>query len=208
MPIDLDTLWLFIPISLALNITPGSDMLFCLGQGIRSGPKAGVAASLGIATGSFIRTTLAALGLAAVIASYPLAFEVIRWSGVAYLLWLAVQVFRQPPGRLEAVASQGSTFRAWRDGIAVSLLNPKVTIFVLAFLPQFVDPSKGSTFLQFLILGAILTLGGMTIGGLVGGFAGSIGRVLATSRRAARALQMVTGVVFVGLAFRLAFDRR
>jgi threonine/homoserine/homoserine lactone efflux protein len=82
----------------------------------------------------------------------------------------------------------------------VNLLNPKVAVFVLAFLPQFVDPTKGATVLQFLILGTILNIGGTVINGLVGGFVGSIGRTLATSRRAARVFQITTGVVFLGLA--------
>ncbi len=209
MFVDAQTLLLFVPVALALNLTPGADMLFCLGQGIKSGPKAGVAASLGIATGSFIHAGAAGLGLAALVASHPLAFEAIRWAGVAYLLWLAVAALREPVGALKpAKVSASGALSAWRNGIVVCLLNPKVAIFILAFVPQFVDPSRGAVFVQFLIFGAILNIGGTAINGLVGGFAGGIGRILAQNRSLANALRYATGLVFFGLATKLALDRR
>lgn len=94
MLIPFETLLVFAPAALALNLTPGNDMLFCLGQGMRSGARAGVAASFGIATGVFLHTLAAAAGLAALIATHPGAFEAIRWAGVAYLVFLAFQAFR------------------------------------------------------------------------------------------------------------------
>lgn len=212
MMLPTDTLLIFVPAALALNLTPGNDMLFCLGQGMRAGPRAGMAASLGIATGVFIHTLVAGIGLAALLAAHPSAFELIRWAGVAYLVWLAIQTFRQPPHALASnergATRAGDTFRAWRDAVMVSLLNPKVAVFVLAFLPQFVDPARGSTLAQFLLLGGILNLGGTIINLLVGGFAGVIGRWLAARRGLARAFQMLTGCIFLGLAARIAFDRR
>lgn len=208
MPVELQTLLIFIPIALSLNFTPGADMLFCLGQGIRSGPKAGVAASLGIATGSFLHSVAAGLGLASLIAAHPLAFEVIRWSGVAYLLWLALGALRQPLGELQAAGvSRASVYSAWANGTLVCLLNPKVALFILALVPQFVDPAQGSVFLQFLIFGAIFNIGGTLVNVLVGGFSGGIGRLLAQNRLVARILQYVTSFVFCILAARLAFDR-
>jgi len=209
MLVDLDVLLIFVPAALALNVTPGADMLFCLGQGLKSGPKAGIAASFGIAIGAMLHTIMAGLGLAVLIASYPVAFEVIRWAGVGYLVWLAVRAFREMDETLAPQQMVHTTpFLAWRNGILVCLLNPKVAIFILAFVPQFVDPVRGSTFLQFLVLGAIINVGGTLINGLVGGFAGSIGRVLATSRAATRGLRIMTGCIFFGLAARLAFERR
>ena len=209
MIIDPAQLLIFIPAALALNLTPGSDMLFCLGQGLKSGPKSGVAASLGIATGSFLHSLLAAFGLAALIAAHPLAFEFIRWAGVLYLLYLAIQAVRSPVLELTASeVSAGTALRAWRDGILVNLFNPKVAIFVLALIPQFVDPSRGSTVLQFLVFGAILNIGGTIINGLIGAFAGTIGRVLATNYSAARLFQWLSSGIFVGLAAKLLFDHR
>lgn len=207
--IDIDTLLIFVPIALALNLTPGADMLFCLGQGAKSGPKAGIAASLGIATGSFIHALAGGMGLAALIAANPLAFEVIRWGGVAYLLYLAFKTLTSPIGRLQATeVGTSKSWKAWKDGVFVCLLNPKVAIFMLALVPQFVDPSKGSILVQFLIFGTILNIGGTVINAVIGTFAGGIGGFLARNTKAAQLLQYLTGFVFLGLAARLAFDRR
>jgi len=207
--IDPHTLYLFVPIALALNMTPGADMLFCLGQGIKSGPKAGLAASLGIATGSFIHSLAGGLGLAAMIAANPIAFETIRWAGVAYLLYLAFQATTSPIGQITPTNVRRSyAFRAWKDGILVCLFNPKVAIFMLALVPQFVDPNRSSVLVQFLVFGAVLNIGGTVINGLVGFFAGNISGVLSRNRHVARGLQFATSFVFVGLAAKLAFDRR
>lgn len=209
MLIPIETLAIFIPTALALNMTPGNDMLFCLGQGIKSGPKAGNAASLGIATGAMIHTLLAGLGLAALVAAHPLALEVLRWAGIAYLVWLAIAAFRSKDQDLSPASTKRSTaIKAWRDGIVVNLLNPKIIVFVLAFIPQFVDASRGSVLVQFLIFGLILNVGGTIINCLVGSFAGKLGQFLSRSARIARAFQIFTGCVFLGLAAKLAFDRR
>ena len=207
--LDLETLLIFIPIALALNLTPGADMLFCLGQGAKSGPRAGFAASLGIATGAFFHALAGGLGLAALIAANPVLFEIVRWAGVAYLLWLGVQAFRQPAGVMHgADVSKSGGMKAWRDGTLVCLLNPKVAIFMLALVPQFVDPAAGSVLLQFLIFGTILNIGGTIINAGIGVFAGRIGGVLSRNPTIARAVQMISGLVFVGLAARLVFEKR
>lgn len=209
MIIDPGQLWIFIPAAIALNLTPGSDMLFCLGQGLKGGPRAGIAASIGISTGALIHTLLAAIGLAALLAAYPLAFEVVRWAGVAYLVWLAVQAIRtQATGLAPASVRSGGMMSAWRDGVLVNLLNPKVAVFILAFLPQFVDPARGAPFLQFLVLGAILNIGGTVINGAIGAFAGTIGARLAAHAGLLRVYRYVTACLFLGLAARLAFERR
>jgi threonine/homoserine/homoserine lactone efflux protein len=184
-------------------------MLFCLGQGAKSGAKAGMAASLGIATGSFIHALAGGLGLAALIAANPIAFEVIRWAGVCYLLYLAFLAFTSPdtdlrPGNL----APSKSWQAWKDGVFVCLLNPKVAIFMLALVPQFVNPNAGSVLVQFLIFGTILNIGGTIINAVIGVFAGGIGAFLARNTKMARGLQYLTGFVFVTLAAKLAFDRR
>ncbi len=208
MILDPAQLLIFVPAALALNLTPGSDMMFCLAQGIKAGPHAGVAASFGVATGGLVHTFLAAFGLAALIAANPVAFEVIRWFGVAYLVFIAVQAFRNPVGDVNAVAVQkGSVYRAWRDAVFVNLFNPKVVLFVLAFVPQFVDPARGSTVLQFIILCTILNIGGTIINALVGAFSGTIGNALARNRRLAQFYRYVSSTIFIGLAAKLAFDR-
>jgi threonine/homoserine/homoserine lactone efflux protein len=209
MIIDPAQLLIFMMAGIALNLTPGADMMFCLSQGLKSGRKAGFAASLGIATGSIIHVLLAAFGLAALIAANPVAFEVLRWAGVGYLVWLAAQALRHPVQLdLPDDARQSLPMRAWRDGVLVNLLNPKVIMFILAFLPQFVDPERGSSVLQFLLLGLVLNITGTTVNGFVGVGAGSVRGLLVENRWIARSLGYVSSAVFLGLAAKLAFDRR
>ncbi|WP_415921370.1 LysE family translocator [Tateyamaria sp. SN6-1] len=192
----------FIPAGLALNLTPGADMMFCLGQGLRAGPRAALAASAGISAGSFVHTGLAGLGLGALVAAVPLAFEVIRWLGVAYLLWLAVQTLRHRAGEVAVPVVPRQAFRA---GLMVNLSNPKVILFVLAFVPQFVSPEAGPVLPQFLIFGALLALGGFVINGAVGVFAAGAGRRFA---RGSRVLDYISASVFAALAARLAILER
>lgn len=213
-PVDAVTLLTFVPAALALNLTPGADMLFCAGQGLRSGSVAAVAASAGVALGGVVHVALAGLGLGAVIATMPWTFEVIRWLGVAYLLWLAWQTLRRSglSARAQEVAEVAATPAgrgAWaslRQGMIVNLTNPKVILFVLAFIPQFVDPARGSVLAQFLVLGAIVSLGGFVINALAGIFAHRLGRRLGGGEgRAGRWMGRISAGIFAGLALRLAF---
>jgi threonine/homoserine/homoserine lactone efflux protein len=197
--VDPLTLAAFVPAALALNLTPGADMMFCLGQGLRSGPRAAWAASAGISCGGMIHVLLAGLGLSALVASAPVAFGVIRWIGVTYLLWLAWSTLRQPsdPGSVPRRASQ----TPFLSGLMVNLTNPKVILFVLAFVPQFVVPQAGPVLAQFLVFGLVIGLGGFVINGLVGVFAGSLGRRMAAG---SRTLNWIIAGIFAGLAARLA----
>ena len=204
--IDPVVLLAFVPAALALNLTPGADMMFCLGQGLRAGSRPAIAASAGISTGSMIHVALAGLGLSAVVAALPWAFDVIRWVGVAYLLYLAWGAFRH--GAVASGMEEVRAARAFRTGLYVNLTNPKVILFVLAFIPQFVDPIAGPVFLQFLIFGAIIAVGGFLINGAVGVFAGGAGRVLTGSPRAGRILGYISGTIFAALAVRLAILER
>jgi threonine/homoserine/homoserine lactone efflux protein len=205
-PVDVVTVLTFVPAALALNLTPGADMMFCLGQGIRGGWRAALAADFGIALGAFVHVTLAGLGLGALVASYPWVFDAIRWIGVGYLLWLAWGAFTGPGLAAEGVAIRPG--RAFQQALLVNLTNPKVILFVLAFIPQFVDPARGPVLEQFLIFGAVLCLGGLVVNGLVGVFAGGLGSRMARSPRLARGLGLASGGIFAGLAVRLALLER
>ena len=207
MIIDPLVLLAFVPAGLALNLTPGADMMFCLGLGLRSGPRPAIAASAGIAAGGMVHVTLAGLGLGAALAALPWLFDVIRWIGVTYLLWLAWAALRRPAPSPATPLSIPAA-RAFRQGLVVNLLNPKVILFVLAFVPQFVDPARGAILGQFLIYGLILGLGGFVINGAVGMFAGGVGRRLATSARFTRGLGYASAAIFAGLAVRLALIQR
>jgi len=200
--VDPLTILAFVPAALALNLTPGADMMFCLGQGMRFGPKAAIAASAGISLGGMVHVTLAGLGLGAVVSALPWAFDVIRWIGVTYLLWLAVQTWRSDATAQTAKVAPKSAFRS---GLIVNLANPKVILFVLAFVPQFVVPEAGPVLIQFMVLGLVLSLGGFSINALVGVFASGLGRRLT---RGGRALRWISSGIFVALAARLAVLER
>lgn len=207
LPVETLTLLAFIPAGLALNLTPGADMMFCLGQGLKSGRRSAMAANFGIAVGGMVHTLLAALGLGALVAAHPAAFEAIRWLGVGYLLWLAIGALRSSPFAAEAQVTPASTATAFWQGLMVNLLNPKVILFILAFLPQFVDPSR-AILPQFLTLGIVFSLGGLIVNGAVGLFAGSIGQRVARSAGLARWLSRISATIFGALALRLALMPR
>jgi len=204
--IDTLTLLAFVPAALALNLTPGADMMFCLGQGLRAGARPAVAASAGVAAGGMVHVTVAGLGLGAFVAAVPWFFDAIRWVGVAYLVWLAIHVLRHPPQAGDAPPVRPT--RAFRDGMVVNLTNPKVILFVLAFVPQFIDPARGGVLTQFLILGLLIAVGGFIVNALVGIFAGGLGRRMATSPAFSRGIGYVCAAIFTGLALRLALIER
>lgn len=191
---------------LALNLTPGADMMYTLAQGLRSGRRAAMAANAGIAMGGLVQTLVAALGLGALVAAHPLAFDVIRWVGVAYLLVIAVQALRSGPVATREIAVQPD-WRVFLNAMLVNLLNPKVILFILALLPQFIDPAR-PVLAQFMVLGLVFATGGFVVNGIVGLFAGSIGQRLARSAALARWLGRASAVIFAGLAVRLALMQR
>lgn len=206
MIVDPAVLLAFVPAALALNLTPGADMAFCLAQGIKSGPRAAMAANAGIAVGCMVHSALAGLGVAAVVAAHPGVYDAIRWAGVGYLLWLAVLAWRAGPAVAGNVADGGAV-KAFASGLAVNLLNPKVILFILAFVPQFCDPTR-PLLPQFLLFGAVLSLGGFVVNGIVGLSAGGVGARMARSPELARGLGRVSSAIFVGLAARLAWGVR
>jgi threonine/homoserine/homoserine lactone efflux protein len=207
LPVEPLTLLAFIPAGLALNLTPGADMMFCLGQGLKSGRRAAMAANFGVALGGMVHTVLAALGLGALVAAHPAAFEAIRWLGVGYLLWLAVATLRAGPGALEPTGKIFPAGKIFVQALIVNLMNPKVILFILAFLPQFVDPSR-PIFPQFMTLGAVFSIGGLIVNGTVGFFAGSIGQRIARSAGLAKWLSRISATIFGALALRLALMPR
>jgi threonine/homoserine/homoserine lactone efflux protein len=204
--VDPLTLAAFIPAALALNLTPGADMMFCFAQGLRGGPRAAIAASAGITAGSMVNVTLAGVGLGALVASMPGLFHAIRWIGVAYLLYLVWRTLRSPMMRADTPAVRPT--RAFRDGFLVNVSNPKVVLFILALIPQFVDPARGAVLAQFLIFGSVIGLGGLIINGAVGCGAGGVGRVLVRNAGVERGLRWASASIFGLLAAKLAWEGR
>ncbi|SHF55159.1 LysE family translocator [Streptoalloteichus hindustanus] len=208
MPIDHHALLAFTLTTVVAMITPGPDMLFVLGCGMRGGPRAGLLATAGVATSEAVHVAVAAAGLAALFAAAPVAFAVVRTVGAAYLIYLGVQVIRHRDDSQLAVPVGGGMAgrRAYLTGLTTNLLNPKMVTFTIAFLPQFVNPQLGQVGVQFAILGAILITLEFLVDGTVGLLAGRIGRWLRTRRRARRRIDTATGGIFIGLGARLALD--
>lgn len=202
MAMDGWTIATFMGAAMILYLTPGADMMFTIASGMTGGPRAGAAAAAGISTGVLVHVALAAVGLAVLLLAYPAAYEAIRYVGAAYLTFLALQSWRAG-SNLRQGKGAVAIWRAFRRGFLTNILNPKVALFVLAFLPQFTDPSIGPVWQQIIILGVMLALGGVITDGLIGIFAG-----LAAARlhRFSGALNKLSAIVFGGLAVRLVLD--
>jgi threonine/homoserine/homoserine lactone efflux protein len=156
---DPGNLGLFAAAALLLALTPGPAVLYIVARSLSQGRAAGVASCLGIALGGTFHVLAAALGLSALLATSALAFDLVRYAGAAYLVWLGFQKLRQAPGATPAgTAERRSLRRVFRDGVVVNVLNPKTALFFLAFLPQFVAPSRGDVSLQLAALGALFVL--------------------------------------------------
>ncbi|WP_067486498.1 LysE family translocator [Actinomadura hibisca] len=210
MPIDQHLLLAFTLTTIVAMITPGPDMLFVLGCGMRGGPRAGLLATAGVATSEAVHVAVAAAGLAALFLAVPTAFTVVRIVGAAYLIYLGVQMIRRRRSAEDFPEEGGvgmSGRRAFLNGLLTNLLNPKMVTFTIAFLPQFVDPSLGRVWLQFAILGAVLIALEFLVDGLVGVSAGRIGGWLRRRKAAKRRIDTATGGVFIGLGVRLAVER-
>ncbi|MFF6984025.1 LysE family translocator [Streptomyces sp. NPDC008343] len=186
-------------------ITPGPDMLYVLSQGIRLGQRAGLLAAVGMAVGMACHTALVAVGTAALITSFPLLFQALRITGAGYLLYLAWHTFRSSDRlTLAEDAERAPLSGVFRRAVLVNLLNPKIVLFYLAFLPQFVNTAAGGASRQLLILGMTFAGIGFLIDAIIGVTAGQCGRRLQQSPAAGRWLNRFAGVVLLGLAVRVA----
>ncbi|WP_211907390.1 LysE family translocator [Pikeienuella piscinae] len=195
-------LLVFLGATVVLFITPGPNMMFTIACGLSGGPRAGFAAGLGGASGMLVHIALAAAGLSALLFAAPAAYDVLRFFGAAYLFWLAVEAWRAGDA-LEARLGRDRPWRAYRRGLLTCLMNPKVALFMLAFLPQFIDPAIGPAAPQILVLGAIVAVMALLFDGAYGIFAGMVADRL---RRASKLMNRVSAVVFGGLAARLVID--
>jgi threonine/homoserine/homoserine lactone efflux protein len=189
-----------------LMLAPGPDMLFALATGIKSGPRAGFVAAVGAAAGETVHITASALGLAAIFRAAPPLYDAVRFAGAAYLIYLGIQTLRSRDAPVaEGRAANGARRALWR-GAVTNLLNPKMALFSIAFLPQFVDTSRGNIALQFLVLGACFVTLEILVDGTVGLLAGRFRQLLAR-RRVSKRLHLVSGSVFVGLGAKIAISR-
>jgi threonine/homoserine/homoserine lactone efflux protein len=200
---------LFIVSGILLNLTPGQDTLYIVGRTMSQGRRAGLLSVAGISSGSVIHTVAAAFGLSAILATSAAAFTIVKLAGAAYLVYLGVRMLigRSQPSLSAPTFARERDGAIYRAAILTNVLNPKVALFFLAFLPQFVDPSAGSRVLTFLFLGSLFICSGtMWCLVLVWG-AEAMSARLRRSGSARTWLQRATGAIFIGLGARLAVSR-
>ena len=197
---------LFLAASIAITVAPGPDNLQVLARGISQGRAAGLVAALGFAAGISFHTTLAALGVAALLKSSPIAFEAVKLAGAAYLVWIGIKAIRSKG--LSSAHERPSQPLAvvFRQSVIGNLLNPKVTLFFIVFLPQFVNPHGGqSVMLQMFELGGVFMLQTVAVFSVFGVAAGMIGAYLKRRPKVGVWLDRLAGATFIGLGIRVAF---
>ena len=205
------TLWLFVTASLLLIVAPGPDIVFLVSQGVRRGARAGLSTAMGLATGNLVHTLFAALGISAVFQTSAIAFNLLKYAGAAYLLFLAWKIMRTTAVlRMNELAPEAPRSLFWR-GFLMNVLNPKVALFFLAFLPQFVSARVGPPWLQMFFYGVLFTALVVFVFGAIGLFAGKLGVWLMRgggSGRIGCTLNKAVAAMFVLLALRLATVER
>lgn len=198
----------FLAAALLITLAPGPDNLMVLGLGMSRGKREGIAFGLGCATGCLSHTALAALGVSALIAASAHAFALLRIAGGIYLLWLGFQALRHPGAAASsAPGTEARPVSLFWKGMVANAINPKVILFFLAFLPQFVDAGRGNVAWQTVQLGVTFTIQAALIFGAIGWFAGRIGQSLAARPGIGIWLDRIAGGIFVALGFRLIVSR-
>lgn len=207
---DFSTLMIFAAACVVLTATPGPDMLLIASRSISQGRAAGFLTYAGIALGTYCHALAAALGLSQLFVAIPMAYEVVRWAGCAYLLYLAFKTLRSEgtPFAPTAGLKRFSMQRILSEGLLTNLLNPKMVLFVLALFPQFVAPEAGSLTLQMLVLATVLNAIGFVVNGTVILMSGHIRNRLAGLGRFSKLPDYLLASVFAGLACRLALGAR
>lgn len=205
----IDTLLVFFMASILLALTPGPDNLFVMAQAAQRGKLAGIAVTIGLCTGLLVHTSAVALGVAAIFQASSVAFSLLKFIGAAYLLYLAYRAFSAgAEGNDEQQIQKLNFGRLYGRGIIMNITNPKVSLFFLAFLPQFTDPAFGSLIPQILLLGLLFILSTLFIFGGISLLAGGIGGYFRRSSKAQLVLNRIAGSVFIALAIKLALVRR
>ena len=207
--IPIETLLPFFAASVLLGIAPGPDNIFVLTQSALHGRGAGLVVMLGLCTGLIVHSIAVALGVAVIFQTSAVAFSALKFLGAGYLMYLAWQAFRASAARFEAeLIPEANLWKLYRRGIIMNITNPKVSIFFLAFLPQFADQSRGPISLQLLLLGGVFIIATILVFGGIALLAGTLGKWLNRDPRAQNIMNRVAGAVFVCLALRLATTER
>ncbi|MFN3375793.1 MAG: LysE family translocator [Burkholderiaceae bacterium] len=212
--ISADQLVLFIAAGWLLNLTPGPDVFYIVTHALRSGARAGLVAGLGIAVGCCVHIVAAALGVGALLASSATAFTALKWLGAAYLVWMGLRMLRAQPGDgLAAVARSAQAERipatplaqVFLGGFWTNVLNPKVALFFLAFVPQFIAPGTQHKTLAFLLLGLLFNVNALPISAAWALGAAWMARRVGALQQRMHWLDRVAGAMFIGFGLKLAF---
>lgn len=207
--IESKILLMFFTTSILLALSPGPDNLFVMTQAAQQGRKAGLLVTLGLCTGLLAHTAAVTFGLAALFKASAAAFTVLKFTGAGYLLYLAWQAFRAGTiSGTQAACDRINPFALYRRGIIMNITNPKVSIFFLAFLPQFADPAKGQLSTQILLLGGVFIIATLIVFGLISILAGVFGERFRRSAFAQKVLNRAAAGIFAGLATKLALAQR
>lgn len=208
--LGIENIAVFMGAGILLNLYPGPDTLYIIGRSLSQGRAAGVCAALGIGSGAAVHTMLGAFGLSAIVATSAHAFTILKYAGCAYLLYQGIRMIcegaRPAKTKSSSLACTG-LWRIYRQGTLTNILNPKVAVFFLAFLPQFISASSSNKSLSFIILGAIFITTGTLWCLMVAVFASSFGRRMRQSDAMSRWLKKISGVLFVLLGLKLATAR-
>ena len=207
--LSIETLVTFFTASILLGLAPGPDNIFVLTQSALRGRGAGLLVMLGLCTGLIVHTIAVALGVAIIFQTSAIAFSALKFIGAGYLIYLAWQAFRASAEKIEGEPDViVNHWKLYCRGIIMNITNPKVSIFFLAFLPQFADPTRGPVAFQLLLLGGLFIIATILVFGGIALLAGTLGQWLNRSDRTQKILNKVAGAVFVGLALKLATIKR
>ena len=205
--IGIETALTFILSSILLSLSPGPDNIFVLSQSTLYGKKAGIFITLGLCTGLIFHTLLVTLGVAALLKTSEIAYNILKFSGAFYLIILAIQIFKSKMNTFNSPKrDQLPSIKLYKRGIIMNIINPKVSIFFLAFLPQFTSKSQGNISLQLILLGGLFILSAFSVFSLIALTAGHFGEKLQQSIKMQMIIKYCTVVIFVGLAIKLMFN--
>lgn len=207
--LEISTLIAFLGSAIVLTVMPGPDNLFVLAQSIAQGKKAGIVTSLGLCTGLLLHIAAAVLGVSAIIYQSPVIFSIIKFAGAAYLLYLAWQSFlaKGDPFTLNQQNTQAYIV-LYKKGILMNVLNPKVSLFFLALLPQFINPGQGDVALQMFILGMIFLVQALLLFTLFSIFSGKVRKAIIGKPAIAKRLNMIQGILFMIIGIQIAFSKQ
>ena len=208
---DLSHLLVFIAAGWLLNLTPGPDVLYIVSAALKNGVRAGMVAALGIVSGCFVHVLAAGLCVGALLATSATAFTALKWVGAAYLAWMGIKLLRAAGGAAAAPAvrqasAEADLWRIYRRGFLTNVLNPKVALFFLAFVPQFIRPDAPDKLSAFLLLGLLFNLNSLPINFAYAWLAGWTAQRADVVRRGLRWMDRAAGLLFLGFGLRLALS--